>query len=300
MRKILFAFSFLMLLKSTNAQQLHFMSQYLQHNSMYNPAAAGMGQRDFLGVSYRSMWGSFPGNPKTSVVYGDFELKKLNAGAAAYLYKDETGPTSRTGVQLAYSYHIKARNEKSRFGIGIELRGMQYAIDKAALTESLTSNDPLLMGASNKFVFDAGTGVYWTNGKLTAGFAATQLMGSKLKLADVTGSTLDGKLYRHYNLALNYKVQTGDDIYLIPSLMYRAIQNAPSECDLGMKVDYQDKLWWTLNWRINQFWSVQSGLKLLQRVRATYSYDYYVTPVSIFTNGSGSHEVALQFDLKKK
>jgi hypothetical protein len=300
MRKILLALTLLMMLNATNAQQLHFMSQYLQHNSMYNPAAAGMSQKDFLGVSYRSMWGDFPGNPKTSVVYGDFELKNLNAGAAAYLYKDETGPTSRTGMQLAYSYHIKAKNEKSRFGIGIELRGMQYAINKAALTESLTSNDPLLMGASNKFVFDAGTGVYWTNNKLTAGFAATQLMASKLKLADVTGSTLDGKLYRHYNLTLNYKIQTGDDIYLIPSIMYRAIQNAPSECDLGVKVDYQDKLWWTLNWRINQFWSVQTGLKLLQRVRATYSYDYYVTPVSIFTNGSGSHEIGLQFDLKKK
>ena len=82
--------------------------------------------------------------------------------------------------------------------------------------------------------------------------------------------------------------------------MYRAIENAPSECDLGVKVDYQDKLWWTLDWRVNQFWSIQAGLKLLQRVRATYSYDYYVTPVSVFTNGSGSHEVGIQFDMKKK
>lgn len=283
---------------TVKSQQLHFMSQYLQHNSMYNPAAAGMANRNMIGVSYRSMWSSFPGNPKTYMVYGDFELKKLKSGIATYVYRDETGPTSRTGIQLAYSYHIKARNNKSRFGIGLELRGLQYAIDKTKLLASLGS-DPVLGSADNKFAIDAGAGLYWTNDKLSVGAAVSQLIQSKLELANVPNSKQGGKLYRHYNFTANYRLQTGDDIFLIPNAMVRVIENSPSEYDFGLKVDYQDKIWWALNWRVRQFWSLQAGLKVMQRLRASYSYDYYVSPIGVFTSGSGAHEIGLQFDINK-
>ena len=234
------------------------------------------------------------------MVYGDFELKKLKSGIASYIYKDQTGPTSRTGVQLAYSYQIKARNDKSRFGIGLELRGLQYAIDKTKLSESLGSGDPVIGGAENKFTMDAGAGLYWTNDKLSVGAAVSQLMGSKLELANVPNVKEEGRLYRHYNFTANYRVQTGGDIYIIPNAMVRVIENAPSEFDFGLRMDYQDKLWWGMNWRVRQFWSLQAGLKIMNRVRLSYSYDYYVSPISVFTTGSGAHEIGLQFDMKKK
>jgi hypothetical protein len=69
---------------------------------------------------------------------------------------------------------------------------------------------------------------------------------------------------------------------------------------MGVKFDYQDILWWGLSYRVKQSWSMQAGFKLLQRVSLTYSYDYYQTPVSVFTSGSGAHEIGLQFAFKKK
>jgi len=302
MRKILLSLSLLGFLNAAQSQQLHYMSQYLQHNVMYNPAAAGMAQNSRVGLSYRSMWSSFPGNPKTTIAYGDFIVESLGAGIGAYLYKDETGPTSRTGVQLAYSYHINMNDEKNKLGVGLELRGLQYAINKSALTgeESLGTLDPAAIGASNKFVVDGGAGVYFTNDKLSLGASGTQLLGNNVKLVDYDSSTERGRLYRQFNFMASYKYQTGDDIYLIPNAMVRVIENAPTECDLGVMLNYHDKLWWAMNWRVRQSWSLQAGMKLLKKLRATYSYDYYVTPVSLFTNGSGGHEIGLQFDLKNK
>ncbi|MBC7536427.1 MAG: PorP/SprF family type IX secretion system membrane protein [Ferruginibacter sp.] len=299
MRKLLPAFVLFIVTTTAKAQQLHFTSQYLQHNAMYNPAAAGISNKNMVGVSYRSMWSSFPGNPKTFMVYADADLKKLNAGLGGYIYRDETGPTSRTGLQLAYSYHIKSRNEKNKFGIGLELRALQYAIDKSKLSASL-GNDPILAGSKNKTAIDAGFGLYWTNSKLSVGGAAQQLIGSKVEFANIPGAKENGRLYRHYNFTANYKLQTGDDIYVIPNFMTRIVENSPTEFNFGVKVDYQEKLWWGLNWQIRQFWSLQAGFKILQRVSATYSYDYYTTPISVFSAGSGAHEIGLQFDLKKK
>lgn len=284
--------------KSAIAQQLHFTSQYLQHNAMYNPGAAGISNKDMIGISFRSMWSSFPGNPRTYMLYGDANLEKLKSGIGAYVYRDETGPTSRTGIQLAFSKHIISQDGKNKLGLGLEVRGLQYAIDKNKLGGSLGS-DPALAGAENKLAFDAGAGAYFTNGKLSVGAAVSQLVQSKLQLADVPNAKQGGKLYRHYNFNANYKIQTGANIYLIPNALVRVIENSPSEYEFGMNVNYQEKIWWGLNWRIEQFWSLQAGFKLLKRVGITYSYDYYQTPISNFTEGSGAHELGLRFDLKK-
>ena len=298
MRKIITLTALIVVINLTAfGQQLHFTSQYLQHNSMYNPAAAGIAAQSMVGISYRSQWSSFPGNPRTFMLYGDFSLKKLNAGLGAYIYRDETGPTSRTGIQIAYSYHVKT-GEKGRLGLGLELRALQFALDKNKL--NLSSDDPILSGSDKKIGIDAGAGVYWTNDKFSVGAAVSQLIQSKLELANVPNSTEGGKLYRHYNFMANYKIQTGDDIYVIPNAMVRVIEHSPVEYDFGAQINYQEKIWWGLNWRVRQSWSIQAGFKLLQRVKLTYSYDYYVTPISIFTAGSGAHEIGLQFGFKKK
>ncbi len=299
MRKIYILFALILIMQTSFGQQLHFTSQYIQHNSMYNPAAAGIAGQDLLGISYRNQWSSFPGNPKTFMIYGDFSLKKLNAGLGAYIYRDETGPTSRTGIQLAYSYHVKT-GANSRLGLGLELRALQFAIDKSKLSDALGSNDPILGGSDKKIGIDAGAGVYWTNDKLSVGAAVSQLIQSKLELANVPNAKEGGKLYRHYNFMANYKIQTGENIYIIPNFMARVIEHSPSEFDFGAKVDYQDKIWWSLNWRVKQSWSIQAGFKLLQRIKLTYSYDYYETPISVFAGGTGAHEIGLQFGFKKK
>ncbi|MEO6490262.1 MAG: PorP/SprF family type IX secretion system membrane protein, partial [Ferruginibacter sp.] len=293
MRKLYIIAAIIVSANAVKSQQLHFTSQYLQHNAMYNPGAAGITGESLLGVSYRSMWSSFPGNPRTFMVYGDATLPKLKAGIAAYIYRDETGPTSRTGIQFAYSYHIKT-GAKSQLGIGIELRGLQYAIDKSKLT-GLGTTDPLLGAKDKKTAIDAGAGVYWTNKKLSVGAAVSQLIQSKLELANVPNSKEGGRLYRHFVFTANYKIQTGDDIFIIPNAMARVIAHSPSEFDFGMKVDYQDKVWWALNWRVKQFWSLQAGFSILQRVRIAYSYDYYRAPISVYAGGTGAHEVGLQF-----
>jgi type IX secretion system PorP/SprF family membrane protein len=266
---------------------------------MYNPAAAGIADKGMIGISYRSQWASFPGNPRTYMLYADGDLKKLHSGIAGYVYRDETGPTSRTGLQLAYSYHIISKNEKNKFGIGLEVRGLQYAIDREKIEGSIP-NDPLLGGADSKFLFDAGAGLYFTDTKLSVGAAVQQMVGSRIELADVPGAYSHGKLYRHFNFTANYKLQTGDDVYIIPNAMVRVIEHAPTEFDLGAQVNYQQKVWWGLNWRAQQFWSIQAGFKILKKVSVTYSYDYYTSPISVFASGSGAHELGLQFDLSKK
>lgn len=279
------------------AQQLHFTSIFQQHNAMYNPAAAGFNGNGVVGTTYRSMWSAFPGNPRTFMVYGDAYWEKKSSGFAGYLYKDITGPTSRTGLQFAYSYHIKT-GANSKLGIGIELRGLQYALDKAKLTDALGS-DLVLAGNNTSFKLDGGAGVYFTNGKFSAGAAVSQLIQSKLAFNDVPNATERAKLYRHFNFTANYVLETGGGTRLIPNMLIRYVPNAPVEYDFGARLDYQEKIWWALTWRIRHFWSLQAGLRIIDRLGLTYAYDYYNEPFSDFNTGNNAHEVGLRFDFKK-
>jgi type IX secretion system PorP/SprF family membrane protein len=298
MRKFLLSLLLIIVLNNpTGAQQLHFTSIFQQHNAMYNPAAAGFTGHGVVGATYRSMWSAFPGNPKTFMLYGDAMWEKKSSGFAGYLYKDVTGPTSRTGLQAAYSYHVKT-GAKSKLGLGIELRGLQYAIDKSKLTDALGS-DLVLAGNNTSFKLDAGAGVYFSDGKFSAGAAVSQLIQSKLAFNDVPNATERAKLYRHYNFTANYLFQTGGGTHLTPFVMARVITNAPTEFDMGCKVDYQDKVWWTLAWRMRHFWSLQAGFKLMDKISFTYAYDYYNQPFSDFNTGNNAHEIGLRFDMKK-
>jgi type IX secretion system PorP/SprF family membrane protein len=297
MRKFsLFLLSMLFICR-IEAQQLHFTSQYLMHNSMYNPAAAGFGKHSFAGASYRSMWSAFPGNPITFMAYGDVKWEKRNAGLASYLYRDQTGPTSRTGVQLAYSYQVKT-GKNGKLGLGLELRGLQYAIDRSKLTEALGS-DPVLGGLTSKFKMDAGAGVYYSDGKLSVGAAVSQLIQSKLEFNDVPNSVERAKLYRHFNVMGSYVFETGDGTHVTPNFMTRIIPNSPSELDFGCKVDYKDLVWWGLNWRVRQAWVLQCGFKLFDQLGFAYSYDYYSSPFSDYNTGNNAHEVGLRYEFKK-
>ena len=298
MRKFLLLVLFCNTIHYGYSQQLHFMSQYLQHNSMLNAGAAGIANKDMVGVSYRSQWSAFPGNPRTYMIYGDVNMEKYKAGLGGYVYRDETGPTSRTGIQLAFSKHIISKDEKQKLGLGIELRGLQYALDKGKVLNAL-GNDPALGGASSKFGIDAGAGIYYTDGKLSVGAAVSQLIQSKLQLADVPNAKISGKLYRHYNFNANYRIQTGDDIYLIPNALVRVIEHSPTEFEAGAKLDYQDKIWFGFIYRMRQLYSIQTGTKIADKLNVSYSYDAYSSPISVYDGGSGAHEIGLRFDIGK-
>ncbi len=200
--------------------------------------------------------------------------------------------------KLAYSYHVKT-GAKSKLGLGIELRGLQYYIDKSKLTDALGS-DLVLAGNNTSFKLDAGAGLYFSDGKFSAGAAVSQLIQSKLAFNDVPNATERAKLYRHFVFTTSYVFETGGTTHVTPFAMVRYIPNAPTEFDFGAKVDLQEKIWVALAWRVRHFWSLQAGFKLFDKLEFTYAYDLYNEPFSDFNTGNNAHEIGLRFNLKKK
>lgn len=299
MKKAILIFSLACAVMPAVAQQLHTSSLTDMQGLIHNPSTQGVYQHGTVGATYRSQWGGVNGGPKTAMVFGSFDLPSHNIGLGGHLYNDRTGPTSRTGIQLAFAKHIPLKND-ARFSLGIEARGHQFSIDKAKLMETLGSNDPVLAGSDNKFKFDAGFGVSYTSKKFHVGASVAQLIQSKLGF--YTGSQTpseEGRLYRHYYLHGMYHWNVDGETVISPNMMFIYLPNAPLEFQGGVRVEHNELFWWGVAFTANKTFNLSAGVDIKKKFTIGYAFDIYNTPLSIFEGASNAHEILLRYNISK-
>ena len=286
----------------SQAQQLQSTSLYDLQGLLHNPSIAGVQQnpdvKGVAGVAYRNQWSGISGSPKTVTVFGSFALPEQKIGVAGYLYNDQTGPTSRSGLDLSVAKHIHL-NSGGIFSLGIESRLQQYSIDRAKLMETLGS-DPALGTSDNRFKYDAGFGLSYTSKKFQVGASVSQLVQSKLDF--YTGNmsvTEEARLYRHYYFHGKYIWNVDSNTSITPNLLVIYLPNAPTEVVGGIKVEHNKLLWWGLGYRSTQSWLLSAGIHIKEKITLGYSFDIYRNPVGYFNNGANAHEFMLRYNFMK-
>jgi type IX secretion system PorP/SprF family membrane protein len=286
-------------LAKPSAQQLNTSSLYELQGLFHNPATAGTYAPAIVGGVYRTQWSSFTGAPRTATVFGSFDLPEQKIGLGGYLYSDKTGPTSRTGIALAFSKHIPLNNG-AKFSAGLEARGLQYAIDRAKLTQTLGA-DPAIAGGDNSFKFDAGAGVAYTSKRLQLGVSVSQIIQSKLNFYEGTLTPAEeARLYRHYYLHGSYKWDVDQQTTITPSFCVIYLPNAPTDFQGGIRVEHNQLFWWGLAARARQSFILSAGVHIKNAFSLGYSFDIYKTPLSVFDAGANAHELMLRYSLTTK
>jgi type IX secretion system PorP/SprF family membrane protein len=280
-------------------QQLQTSAMYEMQGVLHNPSMAGMQEQNMFGVSYRSQWSDISGAPKTITAFGSFKLPKHQIGLGGYLYNDKTGPTSRTGVQLAMAKHIVMLTGNT-LSLGIEARLMQYSIDRAKLVQTLGS-DPVLGGSDNRMKFDAGFGISYTTPKFQVGASVSQLVQSKLDFytGNLTRSE-EGRLYRHYYLHANYKWKVDESTIITPNMMIIYLPNAPTDMIVGARVEHNSAFWWGLGYRARQSYMLSAGVHISKKITLGYSFEDYISPISTFDGNANGHELLLRYNWSRQ
>jgi type IX secretion system PorP/SprF family membrane protein len=295
--KSIISFSLLLAMCNTsNAQQVFTISQFIQHNFIFNPAAAGANDDASVGATYRKMWAGIDGGPQTTILYGDKYFSKKKVGVAVVLYDDKTGPTSRSGGQVNLSYSIEMQQgRKLMFGLAGTL--MQYKLDKAVLAAYIP-NDPLLSASENTIKGDAAAGIYYKSPTLSIGASVQQLVQSKFNYIK-TNNNPQGKLYRHYYFMGSYNWKVDEVNVVVPNVLVEYLPNAPVYYTAGVRLEHNDIFWVGLSYHHQQGYSAFVGLKIDHKLALGYSYDQYTTPLSLFDDGSGAHELSIRYYFKK-
>ncbi|UEG49091.1 type IX secretion system membrane protein PorP/SprF [Ferruginibacter lapsinanis] len=289
-------FSVLMLsscFANAGAQQVFKISQFTQHNYLFNPAAAGANDIASVGVTYRKMWSGITGGPQTVLLFADKYFAKKNTGVGFFLYDDKTGPTSRTGGELNLSYSVKLGSDSKRLMLGLAGEVLQYKIDKAAM-QNYIPDDPLLASSGSTIKGDAAAGIYYKSPTLNLGVSIKNILQSKLEF--IKGSTNpSGKLYRHYYFMGSYNWKVDEDNVIVPNALVQYLPNAPVDVQAGVRLEHKDLLWVGGNYTYKQSYSLFAGVKINHKLAIGYGYDQYNTPLSIFDNGGDAHEIMIRY-----
>jgi type IX secretion system PorP/SprF family membrane protein len=297
MKKLLIITIGLLSLTNVSAQQLSMYSQYYWNDYVINPAFTGIKNSPRVQLGYRNQWSGFQGSPKTYTVGGHTGLKKYNMGLGGMLFMDDQGGAIRqNGFMLNYSYQLKL-NQNSGLSFGVSGILNQYAFNGSGISN--INPDATLQTNVTQLAPDMNFGVvYHLNNKLFIGLAANQLVQSRLgKFNNNTLNVSENQLIRHYNLSASYLTKINDKLGLEPYALLRTTFIKVPQAELGGKITYKDLVFGGLSYRTNESVIGMMGMHY-QNFMLAYSYDFTLSAIRSYS--SGSHEILLAYQFKKK
>lgn len=271
---------------STTAQQDPQFSQNMNNKLFVNPAFAGASDAFCIGLLYRTQWTSFDGAPKTGVLSLDAPLRSINSGLGLTVMTDKIGFENTLQAKLAYAYRFNV-GATGKLGVGVDVGFLQKKLNGDFIFND--PNDPIIpTGAeSGSNIPDLGAGLYYNNDKLYLGVSATHLLAPEIDL-----STVNYTYARHYYGMAGYKIDLSPSLALTPSV-FAKYDGTTFQSDFNALLHINDKIWVGASYRLEDAAVFMAGVRLFQNLKIGYSYDYNISDLNDYNNGS--HEIFLGY-----
>lgn len=310
-------------LQSIGQQRVHF-TQYMVNQYVLNPAAGGIGADLDVNVGYRKQWVNFKGGPETYYFSGHMpirESRKPKKGAidvphpfqsaGVFVFKDKTGPISKTSVLLSYGYNLPL-SKGFRLALGVYGGFMQLQLDNNLLKFDQQGE---VTNYQTRTMPDGSAGLWLYNNYFYFGSSANQLFYNSVdfyKNDNTTNSSAgSSNLVYHYYATTGVKIPLSHptavkdmfDWYIVPSTMIKyGGWGTPISIDLNTKLKYKDHFWIGTSYRHRDAIAFLAGVRFhtkdIGAFELGYSYDYTLTKIMNYT--SGSHEIILGYTHKMK
>jgi type IX secretion system PorP/SprF family membrane protein len=213
-------------------------------------------------------------------------------GLGGYVFNDNNGIMKRTGVQLAYSYHIsmgQSGGYPNDLAFGLAMTAYQFAINTNGLIYD--PDDPLMNSFDRSmFIPDFNFGASFTTSRYYMGFAMTNLLRGAVIFAD--SSRIKRSELGNYFLTGGMKFPLTSDWLLEPSAFIKASDMLfnSMQMDLTARVFYKEDYWAGLSWRTGDALIFMMGLKY-DRFYFAYAFDFALTDIR--GQSFGTHEITL-------
>ncbi len=270
---------------SLKAQQFSLYSQYMHNKYALNPAVAGTSDGLVLGASYRQMWTGFKNAPNIKTIYAHTAIGD-NIGVGGRIFGMSTGPQSQTGFEGTFAYRFNL-GDKTKLSLGLSAILSQYSLDYNMIDMKNKDDVVLSNGTDNLIVPDATFGAYVYGDKYFVGLVAAQLIPLN---ADFKNSYLENKQERHYFFHGGYNFEINDNFAIQPSVLFRYIEAGALQLDANLKFTIKKIFWVGGSYRLNDAAVAMLGIQN-DNIMFGYSYDYTLSEIGSFSNGS--HELVL-------
>jgi len=301
---------------NATAQQTIQFSQYMFNGLALNPAYAGYKEDVTLNLSSRIQWVGINDAPQTSTVSVDGVVNSdnKNVGLGLIATLDQLGPESNTSIYANYAYRLRLDAlDTKRLCFGLGFGGEQYSLDGSKFIATDAGDGSIPTGSISKFTPDFRFGVYYYTPSIYFGASVFNL------LSGTFNSLVDNpeiiKPVRTLYLTGGTMVQLSDDIDLKPSFMVKEDFKGPTNVDLTAYLAFNRRIWLGASYRtgvsvLNS--NLQSDLSgqdavaaicqiyVSEHFRIGYAYDFTVSKLASYQNGTHEISVSITFPGKKQ
>lgn len=293
-RAIIIFTALVLLAVKANAQQNSLFTQYMFNGLVINPAYTGSHESMTTTAASRSQWTGLKGAPQTQIASMHSPLKLSRSAAGALVMHDQVGVTNQYMVYGTYAYRIPvANNAKIAVGGQAGVTYYQANLLDANIVTPNNQSDPTFARSDTRFLPNLGIGAYYYSKRSYVGLSLPTLINNKWNSQDANTA----RQKRHYFLSAGHVFDVGPNVKFKPNVLLRWEEGGPFQYDLNANVLFHEVVWVGVSYRMND--SVDGLLELVVNNQLNIGYSYGYPTSSLASAQSGTHEVVLNYRIKK-
>lgn len=283
------------------------MSQYLELQSLYNPAAAGSTDMLRMRGGSRLQWVGIENAPKTFLFTADtpWRLGDRKFGAGVTVQYESLGLYRNTGVSLQLAYKFKI--SKGLLSVALQAGAMSnlFKGSEVYIPSGDDYHEPtdegIPMTDMSGSAFDLGAGIYYSTAHFYAGLSCTHLNDPVVRFStDTNTGTPDETIYefrarRTVYFTVGGNIPVKNTLFeVIPSVLLKS-DFTFTRAEATARIRYRRFLSAGIGYRHDDAAVFLLGVDF-KGVYVGYSYDYPTSVLSKVSNGS--HELVAGYSLK--
>ena len=280
------------------AQQTPQFSHNMFNQMTINPGYAGSSDLICASAINRQQWVGFEGAPATTVVNvnSPFRLFGKSHGVGITVYNDKYAFNNDIDINLSYAYRMSVAN--GQLGIGIAGGFINSSLDpkwKDPDGGTGTSDPTIPQQKESVMSLDLAFGLFYKTDRMYFGLSGQHLNEPALNKAENAS-----KLKRHYYVTSGYNLALPNPSFEIIPSVFLVTDGVSSSLTVNTNVLYNKRIWGGVSYRLNDAIIGMFGVELFNGVRIGYAYDYSLSDLSGYNDGTHEFMVSYCFSLKKE
>jgi type IX secretion system PorP/SprF family membrane protein len=259
---------------------------FRENQFLFNPAMAGTEKVSVIQSTFRKSFTNISGSPLSAIVSYHTYLKEKNIGLGGYIFNDFTGPSSYTGLNFSFAYHIvfseyrRGVSERKVLSFGLSASAVQYRLNGNKIKLDQPQDDAIFRTRGTQFFPDAAFGAHYRSKRVFATLAIPQLLHLEVPLRGQDGEKIRLRKMQHYFAMVSYKIYVGDNqhkeypTYLEPGFNVHYVIGAPPQIVTTARFGLDELFFIGAGYRSMTTVVLEGGVTISKRVNIFYSYDH--------------------------
>ncbi len=262
----------------------------MHNNLLINPAFSGNQQYWTSNLVYRTQWVNLEGAPNTVLFSSHTGVKDRRLGMGLWLAHDQVGVHENTQIYGTYAYHIKLRHGYIAMGLQA---GMQLLRSDFTRLNLQNPNDPDFLQNIRTWQPNFGSGVVWKQKNTMLSLSVPAFL--KAPTADLSRQQDSQRAPRQLLAYVSHREALNRQTQLQLSALLHALEGSPMAVDLAANLIYKNTVSGGIAFRQGLSVGIMFSCHLGDGLFLGYAYDYALTSLSAFSQGS--HELQLTYRL---